>query len=119
MTRNPEGRFRKKLVDWSSFMQIHGKRTEVRERNQEEQMDVTDYVNYKMGRGLSEQEALNDWKRLLETDVEREGEGAETKVWVVRNKMRLKDNVRYKDHQFQEGSRQVKDMAEADKSLAH
>lgn len=23
---NPEGRFRKKLVDWSSFMQIHGKR---------------------------------------------------------------------------------------------
>ena len=116
---NPEGRFRKKLVDWSSFMQIHGKRTEVRERNQEEQMDVTDYVNYKMGRGLSEQEALNDWKRLLETDVEREGEGAETKVWVVRNKMRLKDNVRYKDHQFQEGSRQVKDMAEADKSLAH
>eukprot|EP00435_Cladocopium_sp_Y103_P068230 s676_g31.t1 len=112
---NPEGRFRRKLIDWSAFMQTHGKRAEVRDRAKEELMDVTDFVSWKMGRGLSEQDAMDAWKHLLETDAEREGEGAETKVWVEKNKERFKDTVRYKDNQLQEGSRQMKDMPDTDR----
>ena len=112
---NPEGRFRRKLIDWGAFMQSHGKRAEVRDRSREELMDVTDFVSWKMSRGLSEQDAENAWKQLLETDVEREGEGADTKVWVEKNKERFKDTVRYKDNQLQEGSRQMKDMPDTDR----
>ena len=96
-------------------MQSHGKRAEVRDRSREELMDVTDFVSWKMSRGLSEQDAENAWKQLLETDVGREGEGADTKVWVEKNKERFKDTVRYKDNQLQEGSRQMKDMPDTDR----
>ena len=78
-------------------------------------MDVTDFVSWKMSRGLSEKDAEHAWKQLLETDADREGEGAETKVWVEKNKERYKDTVRYKDSQLQEASRQMKDMPETER----
>ncbi|CAE7249881.1 unnamed protein product [Symbiodinium sp. CCMP2592] len=112
---NPSGKFRKSLIDWTQFQQTFGKRAEFRVRNNEEQMDVTDYVQYQKGRGYTDEEALQKWKDLLETDVEREGEGIDVKVWVVRNKQRFRDNIRFNQSSLEEASKQVKGMAESDR----
>ncbi|CAE7239963.1 unnamed protein product [Symbiodinium sp. CCMP2456] len=112
---NPSGKFRKSLIDWSAFTQSFGKRAEFRVRNNEEQMDVTDFVKWQKGRGLTDEEALQKWKDLLETDVEREGEGHDTKVWVVRNKQRFRDQIRFNESALKESSKQVKGIAESDR----
>ena len=115
--QNPEGRFRKRLIDWSAFKQSFGKRAEVRHRGEEELMDVTDFVMHKQKRGMDEEAAMNEWKKLLESDADREGEGLDVKIWVVMNKKRFRDNITYKDDHLEEGSRQAKDMSDADRQV--
>ncbi|CAE7871566.1 unnamed protein product [Symbiodinium necroappetens] len=114
---NPQGRFRKNLIDWSAFERKFGRRSEVRNRCAEELMDVTDYVKHKKDRGVSEDKALLDWKELLETDVDREGEGTDVKVWVAVNKKRFRDDISYRDHSLNEGSKQTKGMNSTDRHM--
>ena len=114
---NPRGRFRKNLIDWSAFEQKFGRRAEVRNRATEELMDVTDFVKYKSDRGVDKEKALLDWKELLEGDAEREGEGIEVKLWVALNKQRIKDDVSYRDHSLNEGSKQTKNMSGTDRHM--
>lgn len=114
---NPGGRFRKKLIDWTSFTQKFGKRAEVRLRGTEELMDVSDFVAWQRTRGKSEEESMQLWKEHLESDLEREGEGATVKLWIVRNKQRYKDTVHYKDEGMEEGSKPIKDISDADRPV--
>ena len=114
---NPGGRFRKKLIDWTSFTQKFGKRAEVRMRGTEELMDVSDFVAWQRSRGKSEEESMQLWKEHLESDLEREGEGATVKLWIVRNKQRYKDTIHYKDEGMEEGSKPVKDISDSDRPV--
>lgn len=115
---NPAGRFRKKLIDWTSFSQKFGKRAEVRMRGTEELMDVSDFVYWQRTKGKSEEEAMTSWKEHLESDLDREGEGANTKLWIVKNKQRFKDTVHYKDEGMEEGSKPIKDINDSDRLVS-
>lgn len=115
---NPAGRFRKKLIDWTSFSQKFGKRAEVRMRGTEELMDVSDFVYWQKTKGKSEEEAMTLWKEHLESDLDREGEGANTKLWIVKNKQRFKDTVHYKDEGMEEGSKPIKDINDSDRLVS-
>ena len=114
---NPTGRFRKRLVEWSAFKQRFGKRAETRIRGEEEGMDMSDYVEWQKRRGKTDEEAMASWKALLaRPDIDREGEGADTKVWIQKNRKRMRDVIYYKDAEVEDGSRATKDMSSADRS---
>ncbi|CAE7667911.1 unnamed protein product [Symbiodinium sp. CCMP2456] len=113
---NPAGRFRKKLIDWSAFQQTFGRRAEVRNRENEEEMDVSDYIAYMTRKGKTEEEAMDKWKELLaDPNIERSGEGQDIKVWVPMNRTRMRDTIHYKDCSLAEGSKAAKDLKEADR----
>ena len=114
--QNPEGRFRKRLLDWGQFLQKFGRRAEVRHREQEEEMDATDYIAWQKSQGKSDQEALAKWKEVLaDPSIGRSGEGMDAKVWIVKNKLRFQDDVRFKECSVQEGSKATKDLSETDR----
>ena len=47
---SPPGAFRKKPIEWSAFEKSFGKRHERRHREEEELMDISDYVHFRRGR---------------------------------------------------------------------
>ena len=115
---NPPGRFRKGLVDWTVFVQRFGKRMEVRTRQGEELMDITDYLKWQCkDRGVSEEDAMDKWAKLLESDLDMEGDGTPggTSIWIPQNKQRFKDVIRYKDQAVEEGSKAAKNMSDGDR----
>eukprot|EP00439_Symbiodinium_sp_Y106_P045373 s354_g5.t1 len=113
---NPAGRFRKRLIDWGAFQQAFGRRAEVRNRESEEEMDVSDFIAHMTKKGRSEEEALAKWRELLaDPNTDRSGEGQDIKAWVPMNRTRMRDSIHYKDCGFHEGSKATKDLKDADR----
>ena len=114
--QNPAGKFRKKLIDWASFRKKHGRRAEARERVPEELMDIDDFIKLRVDKGKSREAAIDEWKIMLtDRTVAREGVGAAVKLWVPLNKQRFVDKITYADAGLEEGSKDIKDLAESDR----
>ena len=84
-------------------------------REEEEEMDLIDYMRYQNSKGVSDEEALEKWRALLATDIDRSGEGKDTKIWISRNRKRLRDAVYYKDAGVEDSQKPVKNMTAADR----
>ena len=112
---NPSGKYRKKLIDFSAFKQKHGKRMEARVREEEEEMDITDFITDQKKRGVSDEVAQAKWKKLLESGLDKTGEGVDTKIWIPQNRKRFRDNIHYKASELEETSRAERDMSVQDR----
>eukprot|EP00969_Alexandrium_andersonii_P137784 6093456-Alexandrium_andersonii.AAC.1 len=77
-------------------------------------MDIGDFITHHKNKGKSEQWAMDEWKRLLNTDVDMEGEGPTAKMWVSLNRTRMRDRTRYIDSATEQGSRQLKNPSSKD-----
>lgn len=115
-SENCEGRFRKKLIDWTSFQRTYGVRLSLTERENQELMDVDDWIVFqKNKKGKERDEAMSEWRKMLESNWDGEGEGAARKLWIDLNKTRLRDRTRYVDQSALEGSRQIKNATDQDR----
>lgn len=108
---NPEGQFRKRVIDWGAFQRRHGVRTSWTMREEEVQVDVTGYwMSVGMPKGVTREESDAEFWEKARVSTDKEGEGANTRLWVAQPKRRMRDETRYVDNEFVEGSKQVKDM---------
>ena len=96
LKENPGGvGTRKKLVDFSSWHRSYGSRRENTLREREALYDISDYwIELGRPKGLSRSESDKEFMGLLQGPAEREGEGANVKIWVKRPKERYKDDTR-------------------------
>ncbi|CAK0850852.1 unnamed protein product, partial [Prorocentrum cordatum] len=112
---NCEGRFRKRLIDWGQWKRQFGVRVSTKVRNVEEWLDVAEYVDIKtkhMPEGEAKEEAkkvkTEEFKQMCnQPGIEKEGEWPSTRIWVYMK--------RYIDSNFEEGSKQMKDLTKVKK----
>ena len=96
MKENPGGvGSRKKMIDFGTWHRSYGARNEAKLRDRETLVDISEYWSY-FGRkkGLSRQESDAEFLELSKTPLEREGEGAQMKLWVSKPKQRFRDASR-------------------------
>ena len=111
---NPPGQYRKSVVDWSAWGKSFVVRTSIKDSEQEEEMDIRDYIGYQKNRGYSDAEARAMWKEL-ENDPRSDGEGADKTIMIQLKRRRTRDTERYEDGAYQEGSKQAKAMGDDEK----
>eukprot|EP00971_Amphidinium_carterae_P352840 6492749-Amphidinium_carterae.4 len=80
-------------------------------------MDSTDYVRWKMERGLSREQAMAAWEEALQDPaIDGEGSGPTRSLWIAKNKERHRDTIKYMDAGTEEGAKQFKDPALQDRT---
>ena len=85
---NPEGRFRKKLIDWGAWTKAFGVRVAKIEQEEDVLMDDTDYIAWAtVWRLMTREDARATWKELVsDPDHPGEGCGAERELYIVKEK---------------------------------
>ena len=108
---NPEGRGRKRLIDFSVWKRQHGSRLAYTFREGEQLLDIHDYfVERAKPRGKSRSESDAEFANLLKSGYEREGAGANVKLWLPKVAERYRDVTRYMDANFEESSKNMKPL---------
>ena len=113
---NPPQVFRKKPIGWAAFEQSCGARAEMRGRQAEELMDVSDYIAHRRKKNIEAEVAEAEWAAMLKRGHDGEGEmGPHRMLWIPLNRKRMRDTVSYVDQGIREGSRQVRNTTDDDR----
>ena len=114
----PAGKYNKRLIEWGHWRQIFGQRSEKRNRAAEELMDFGDWTalpkNALLVR-LEQWQELKDKWNVLQSKYDGELEDGVQKLWIPQNQVRFKDQIRYADGAFEEGSKSLKNLKDSDK----
>ena len=123
---NPPGkRFRKKLIDFHQWRRDYGVRISFVQRDNEIEMDETDFVVYQTESRKKEKSwAHQEWKRLIDDPkVDTSGEGVNKKIWVTLPKTRERVRENFEQNQLSEASKDLKELNDGDvnilKEFAH
>ena len=113
---NPPGKFRKRKIEWAQWKKQHGIRIACIHDENSELLDIDDFCIYmedkkRKTRLWSEAE----FKRLLTTDIDREGEGPLVKIWFEKNPTRKKRTERFVQNELDEGCKTMKDPSKEDR----
>ena len=113
---NPPGTTRKALIDWVQFEKQYGHKVSVTHRHEDVLMDQWDFVAWKASKNMAKDIAELEWQKLLSDPTnEGEGSGATRKLYILKEKKRLRDDTTYIDALTKEGSNAKKNMSEAEK----
>ena len=109
---NPEGKWKKKLIDWAQWRKDFKISVKIKCNENEELMDVTDYIEY-MSKTMSEAQAAKDfekkWNEAHPDDREGGDEyGPTSKVFIVKNKARQRTREHELSSTLSEGSKQMR-----------
>ena len=123
---NPPGkRFRKKLIDFHQWRRDYGVRISFVQRDNEIEMDETDFVVYQTESRKKEKSwAHQEWQRLIDDPkVDTSGEGVNKKIWVTLPKTRERVRENFEQNQLSEASKDLKELNDGDvnilKEFAH
>jgi len=116
---NPGGKWaRKKMVDWAHWKRKYGRRVEETDREKQVLMDAEDFVGMmkKKRPHWTTVQCIEEWDRAKAnakaSDIE--GEGANAKLWVAKNKQRFIDHTRFIEGVAETGSKAIKDPSAQD-----
>lgn len=112
---NPPGRFRKQHIDWAAFTVKYSKELVRIKRREEEEWTFKDYRIDGLTKNMTEEQVKAGWRALLDSDLDREGEGFEATIWVPNRRKRIRDEVEKVSTSFTEGSKQLKNLKDKDK----
>ena len=117
MRDNPAGATRKRFIDWAMFKREHGVRLSYTIREGEILLDIDDFwVQKGKPKGWTRDQSDGFFRDMAQSGrYEREGEGVDLKLWVTKNKERMRDRTHYSDCAFVEGSKQLKDVDRSEK----
>ena len=116
MMDSPPGKFRKKLIDFAQWKKAYGVRTSMKVNDNESEFTAATWQTYAVNtEGYSEDGARLRWKEMAkDANLERSGEGAAMKIWVVTVRARQRTRERYEDAAFEESSKQMKNLENTD-----
>ena len=111
-----EGKFRYKKLDWAIFKRVYGVRVSFTVREGEEQMDKAEHEEYFLGKSKSQTWIDSDWNTLLANakDDDKEGTGANLKLWVPLRKQRFRDRTRFQEGAAEQSTKQEKNVGDTD-----
>ena len=112
--QNPEGKFRKSLIDWGHFKRKFAKTNSSTLRRSEVEWTYAEYYDEWIGR-RNETDIKMKWKDMLQSDLEREGDGYDAVIWIPEKRKRMRDVTTSVSHAFEEGSKVTKNLADKEK----
>jgi len=115
--QNPDGTFRKCLIEWGEFKRIFLKAFSHGTRNEEELMSLGRFKwwwKIETDNACDDDACTAEFFKRVSDGCDTDGEGASLKLWVCVGKRRYKDVIRAIENTFEEGSRRKKQIAEAD-----
>ena len=107
-------------MDWAVFKKRYGVRVAITEREGEEQMGVVEHAEYWEGKNNNPAWIENHWNTLLANtkDEDKDGTGADLKLWVPLRKQRFKDRTRFLESGVDTSTKAEKNISDQDLEAA-
>ena len=116
MRENPPGKFRKKLIDFGQWRKSYGVRTSTAVHENESEFTAGTWQSWATSfGGYDSPRARAKWKEMMkDPNLDRQGEGADMMIWACTIRTRQRTRERYEDGNFEESSKQLKNLSNQD-----
>ena len=115
---NPQGRFRKNLIDWAQYKRSYISGSSFTEREEEEEWQFQDWVDKKHSEGSFDEAAnTTEWCALVDATApdRKSGDGVGASIWRRVRRKRIRDTTKRIEHSYSEGSQAVKNLKTGDR----
>jgi hypothetical protein len=111
---NPPGRFRKGLIQWADYERFFTKEFVTKDRRAEEEWSWKDFRLDRKKSGFDDEECKAEWRELLASDYDREGESFDAKIWLPSRRQRIRDENTRVGNTVSEKSKPLKGLKAKD-----